>query len=251
MKMKLISAFTASALLGSHAQAESDSTNDSDISIGVSLINQSSEYLQGKSENATMPLIEARWKTIFISGDRVGSFFAGGDHWVLALTTGLDHVGDKDRGDSEKLADMRKLDTVIVAGINAFVESSYGEFSLEVSRDISGGHEGHVAELSYSYSFTSGSWTAYPEIGVLWMSHEVSDYYYGVSEVDARVDRTQYRPGSAFIWSVGFGVSYDFYHHHSVTLSATINRLSDRLLDSPIVEKADTEGLMLGYSYSF
>ena len=47
--------------------------------------------------------------------------------------------------------------------------------------DVSGIHEGTMAEISYGYPFNVGRWMITPEVKVQWASEEVHQYYFGVT----------------------------------------------------------------------
>lgn len=245
-KIISIPAITTSALLGAQAHGE-----ESTLTIGSALMLSSSSYQKGKSVDTLIPLIEGYWDNLFISGDRAGGFIAGDDDWALAIVIGIGRTSDAKRGDSPTLKDMPSLNDVTVGGFTLFTEKISGEYSLDVAHDISGNHNGYTAELMYRYPIRAGAWTIYPELMGRWMSHEVSEYYYGVSRENSRVDRPYYRPGPAYQCHIGVSAEFSIDRHHTIDYGMGYRRLSDNIRESSIIKRAYTSHYTIGYTYTF
>jgi outer membrane protein len=72
------------------------------------------------------------------------------------------------------------------AAIMTFYEAGWGALDLHVSSDVSNKHDGTTGFLSYSYPLNYKNWELSPYLSAQWVSSEITQYYAGVSEVDAR-----------------------------------------------------------------
>ncbi|TQV88032.1 MipA/OmpV family protein [Aliikangiella coralliicola] len=236
MKILFISLF---ALYSFSAFAFSGENNkEESFILGPGVFSIESPYIGGKTQTMAFPYIEYSWGPLFIEGGTLGSHIFGGDNWGIAAAIDGDFLGDTDRGDSNQLADMQELDDVINGSIKMFYHQNWGAIELSLSKDISDNHDGSSASLSYSYVVELGNWEVIPSVGANWFSEDVSNYYYGVSLVDARANRPFYSPDSGVNYNAGISTIYSFDKNNSLMLNLTTESYSDQIKDSSIVDKS-------------
>jgi outer membrane protein len=226
-------------------------SRDAGLILGAGLMHKSSIYVEAKDEVSFYPSIDAYWGPVFFSDYKVGSYFAGNNNWALSLSYGLDNQEDLERGSSTLLKDMPTLKNVFVASINAEIHHDIGDFTTTFSIDTTNEHQGKIIELGYSYPWKSNKHSFSLELNASWISKEVSQYYYGVQFDNRVVNRPSYRPSNALNFSYGVNYDYALSANQFLFASVYLNHLSDEIKDSPIVDKAQSQALLVGFIYKF
>jgi outer membrane protein len=226
-------------------------SKDTELIIGAGFMYRSSIYVEAKDEVSFYPSIDAYWGPVFFSDYKVGSYFAGNNNWALSLSYGLDNQEDLERESSALLKDMPTLKNVFVASIKGEIHHDLGDFTTTFSIDTSNEHQGKIIELGYSYPWISNKHSFSLEFNASWISKEVSQYYYGVQLDSSVVNRPYYQPSNAL--NLSYGVNYDYALSANQFLFASVylNQLSDEIKNSPIVEKAESHALLVGFIYKF
>jgi len=111
--------FSQCLLAGTASTSTASNSHDNDsaeYAIGLLANSTTSVYRGGENQTQLFPYFEWSWGPLFFQEGTFGSYLAGGEHWGLAASIGLDFLGDSERGDSDELADMNDLDDVISGG---------------------------------------------------------------------------------------------------------------------------------------
>ena len=223
-----------------------------DISLGMAIFHENSVYLGADGRTEELPYLSIEWGPFFFEGDSLGMFLYGGDNWWVAASVGFDMFGDTGRGDSLELKDMTELDDVYNASIMTFYEAGWGALDLQLSTDVSNKHDGTIGFLSYSYPLNYKNWELSPYLSAQWVSSEITQYYAGVSEVDARRGRPAYTSKSGTNFGLGISGEYSINNKHSVLVDLKGTMYSDELKDSPIIDTDDVVfSALVGYLYHF
>lgn len=223
-----------------------------DISLGIAVFHENSPYLGADGRTQELPFLSIEWGPLFFEGDSLGMFLYGGENWKIAVSVGFDMFGDTNRGNSLELKDMAELDDVYNASIMTFYEAGWGALDLQLSTDISNKHDGTTASLSYSYPLSYKSWELSPYLSAQWVSSEVTEYYVGVSEVDAKKGRPAYASTSGTNFGLGINGVYSINDKHSLFADLKGTLYSDELKDSPIIDTDDAVlSVIVGYLYHF
>ncbi|MCH8336326.1 MAG: MipA/OmpV family protein [Proteobacteria bacterium] len=83
------------------------------------------------------------------------------------------------------------------AGLELSLTQKWGQVTLTAVHDTLDRHQGSEVQMSYRYFIDAGSWSLSPYISWTWQDDNLSDYYFGVSEAEARPDRPAYSPGDS------------------------------------------------------
>lgn len=228
-----------------------DNDEDSNYMLGLMVASESSIYLGGDDKTQLRPFFQAEWGRYFLEGASLGVKLLEQDDMTFSAAIELDGIFQDDRGDSYELSDMESLDSVLMASLKYEYETDFGELSVALAADVSGGHDGYEAELSYSYPIMFGGWRISPEIGVSWQSKEINQYFYGVTDVDVKAGRPLYTPDAGVNFNAGIMAMYPFNQHHSLILLAEYESYSSEVTDSPIVVESSSTSFGLGYVYRF
>ena len=114
-----------------------------------------------------------------------------------------------------------------------------------------GGNKGERAKIGYGKSFSAGSFSIEPHVGMEWLSGKFVDYYYGVKPSEARAGRPAYHGKATWNVSVGSRVGYKLTEHQTVMLDVGVSHLGSGITDSPLVGKRFVPEAMIGYLYQF
>lgn len=117
--------------------------------------------------------------------------------------------------------------------------------------DVMGVHEGHNLKLEYSHKWRFNQWQHKIKIGIDWMSSDLVNYYYGISQRDTQAQSLWYQPGAANLPYLGYASSYKFDDNWAWILSAHYQQLSSKISHSPIVAKNYRYTLFTGIKYVF
>ena len=175
-----------------------------------------------------------------------------GNDWLSLGVSGSLLLGEGyDPDESDYFEGMDEIGTLYSAGLQ--LEAVWGnwEANLELQQDISGEHDGQEVEIGLFYTTSFAGFELRPELNFTWMSAEVVDYFYGVSETEARPDRAAYSPGSSFEFGVELMVQRPLGAGFTVLGLAGVSAIGGDIKDSPLVDgDYEVEGA-LGVMYSF
>ncbi|MDR6495335.1 MipA/OmpV family protein [Paraburkholderia sp. 22099] len=114
-----------------------------------------------------------------------------------------------------------------------------------------GGNKGQQAAVDFRKAFEFGKWTVEPHVDTRWLSDKYVDYYYGVTQSEARAGRPAYDGTSTLNTTIGTRVAYRLTQQQSVSLDLQVTHLGSGISDSPLVGKRFIPAARLGYMYQF
>jgi len=137
------------------------------------------------------------------------------------------------------------------AGIQVGLTRSWGELKLNWVTDTLDRHNGEEVRASYRYRFESGPWSFSPYVSWTWQDENLTDYYFGVSEAEARADRPVYSAGESQ-W-LGFGMNTAWQLTNRIVLFGNIGfaGTDTEVVNSPLVEEAGFSQVFVGGTYNF
>jgi len=137
------------------------------------------------------------------------------------------------------------------AGVELGLTQNWGELKLDWVTDTLDRHNGQEVRFSYRYRFETGPWSISPFISWTWQDANLSDYYFGVSEAEARPDRPAYAPGDSQ-W-IGFGLNTAWHVSDRIVFFGNIGfaGADTEIIDSPLVEEDAVSSAFVGGTYLF
>ena len=208
-----------------------------------------------------LPRIEISYRDLlFLDGPSLGAN-------LLALSPWSDHglqAGPiiryefkRDEDDNDALDRLGNIDESVEAG--AFMRYGVGGWSAELTlvKDIAGGHEGTVAEITTGYGFPITERVyAGMKASTTWVDDKYMQAYFGITPAQAaRSGRSQYDASGGFKDAGLFlMLNYALTAQWSVTGLAGYRRLLGDAADSPLVEDEGSAdqfmtGLAIGYRF--
>ena len=235
--------------------------DDDRWSVGVGLSARQSSYAGEDTRVRPFPLITFDGERVFWQG------LSAGFHVIKGETFGLDLLiaGRFDGFDIDDLgsAELRAngLDSALLddrddgmdAGVAVRWSSRAGQLKLRALADVTGKSEGQEVTLDYGYAIQLGKTTVVPGASVTWMSKDMVQYYYGITDDEVARGVAPYAPGSTVVPQISVGFQRPLGDKWKLTGAASYRFLPDEITESPLSEP-DTDssaGVMLGISRSF
>ncbi len=136
-------------------------------------------------------------------------------------------------------------------GFRAAYRSDWGKLSLSWVTDLQDNHNGDEIDLTYRYRWFGERWSVSPYASYIYSNSDLTGYYYGVSEEEAREDLPVYRPGSAATARIGINTTYRWSNRLRLFANVSLDKLDDEVSDSPLVDEDSIAMAMVGLGYAF
>ncbi|WP_245801348.1 MipA/OmpV family protein [Pollutimonas bauzanensis] len=225
-------------------------------SLGVGGMSRQQPYTGIDRDNKVLPLIQFENKYFHIFGPEIGFKLPG---LAISDTQKLDFsiIGKYDGSgyeadDAPILDGMSKRKSGFWAGARMEWNSDLVDVSAEWLADASGNSKGQRFNLSLERTWRfGGHMMLTPRVGANWQDKKYVDYYFGVRNNEARIDRPAYEGKSGVNAEVGVRGIYMFDKRHSVLLDVEVSSLAKGIKNSPLVDRSTENRVFLGYLYRF
>jgi MipA family protein len=146
---------------------------------------------------------------------------------------------------------LEKREQSLDAGIELGIKQDWGEIKLDWVTDTLDRHNGQEVRIAYRYRFETGPWSISPFISWTWQDANLSDYYFGISESEARPGRPAYSPGDSQ-W-IGFGLNTAWQVSDRIVFfgNFVFGGAESEIVDSPLVEEEGFSSAFIGGTYLF
>lgn len=232
---------------------------EAEVSIGAGVFYSKAPYAKWKGDEVTpFPFFTYKKGNFYMDGTGVGYTVlsneeaAKGYYFDVVASTQIG-IGYKSK-DSVALKGMKDRDDIAVElGATLGYYNNYGLVELTLVQDVAGAHEGVVSQLTYSLPFGSenSGFQFVPYVKATYNSEKYNNYYYGVAQGEALVNRTYYRVKADIDAALGLNVYYEFDEFWSIAINAEYKQLGDEVKQSPIVAEDNIVSAFVGLNYSF
>lgn len=270
----LLTAAIASLGLVSTAQAQGTAATASGpwkASIGAG-VGYAPDY-EGSDdyEYSFLPAINVSYRDlVFLDSNRMAIGINAVRNANFRVGPMLKYRGGRDEGDNDGLTGLGDVDYSLELGV--FAEATFGNITvgLDLSQDISEGHEGFVADLGAAYKFQmSPRLRASLGTSMTWADSNYMSAFFGMSQVQCAAfaantgmtcptdssGTTEYVADSG-IKDVGLStnVTYSFTPNVALTGIVSYKRMMEEAADSPIVADLGSKdqyfmGALLSYRF--
>lgn len=210
-------------------------------------------YSGGKATQAWLiPLISAEYKDIlYIEPLRAGVYFWGSEDRKMGLGLAIEPRFGYKAGDGARLAGMSTRGKSIEGGPAFDWDLGFVSLSASLFTDLTNSSRGESARLyAYRQIVKNETWKIGAFVGIDRMSHRVSNYFFGVNELEASPDRPAFHTGSATNATAGFDGRYRLDKDYSVLFGLQQTRLGHEVAHSPIVETRQATVAWLGLAWN-
>ena len=197
-----------------------------------------------------IPLYLYEGKYVFAHGTSGGIHFVRNDAFEFNLYARYRFQKlDPDR--NAYYEGLEKREQTIDAGLQFGVKQKWGDAKINWTTDTLNRHGGQEVQLSYRYRFEAGAWSISPFVSWSWQDDKLTNYYFGVSEAEARPDRPAYLPGESQWLSFGLNTSWRMSDRIVFFGNIGFGGTDSEVTDSPIVDENGYTAAFIGGSYVF
>lgn len=251
MKTKFIIPLILFILCSTNVMAEGQSAgNNSHWTLGIGAVYSDSPYRGMDNEMSPFPQISYRGERFFLRGTQLG-FNLVKDKGVTLSMIGNYRLQGYDSSDSSFLQGMNDRENTLEAGMSAALQTHFGQIKLSILSDLMNEHNGQEIRLSLLKRYRFNKWIFTPSLSARWQSNEMVDYYYGVTQAEATVNRSSYEADSSIIFQFGILANYMMTDNWFLTGRLSTSLLPDEITKSPIVNNDITTNGFMGISYRF
>ncbi|HVK56597.1 MAG TPA: MipA/OmpV family protein [Burkholderiales bacterium] len=252
----LVVGLCASAVTAVAAEPTDVGPPSTSWSLGLGGMSRQKPYAGIDRENKAIPLLQLENKYVHIFGPVIELKLPSLDisdsqklnFSIVGKYDGSGHEAD----DAPILDGMSKRKGGFWAGAKMEWSSDLVDVSAEWLADASGNSKGQRFNLGLERTWRFGRHMMLtPRVGASWQDKKYVDYYFGVRDDEARIDRPAYEGKSGVNAEVGARGIYMFDKRHSVLLDVEVSSLPKEIKDSPLVDRSTENRVFFGYLYRF
>ena len=221
---------------------------------GILTENSRSPFIGDETETSSMPMINYIGERFSFVGGKIQYGLISGEKSETYLVSQIRqhqfYSASLDSGD-DRIDGMQNRDSAFELGTGLKIQTTQGQYVLEGLVDIAGVHDGFELTARYSYPRQFGRWLLEPAIGVQLQSSNLTNYYHGVMDSEAQLDRPSYEAGQAINKIAMLTVGYQVNAKLLALAGLEQIELNTAITDSPIVSMNHVRKVFLGLIYTF
>ena len=227
----------------------------SSIGIGYGV---TTDIYKSDENGHVLPLVDLEYDNFFLKGATVNGFSLGynlyqDDFYTLSLYVkpfGGYKMDADDMKSGYRSIDDREHKVMGGAGIGIYT----GIYDIEMTAAVDYGKEGGniVFQLTRPY-FVNSDLVIIPSVNFVYFNSDYIDYYFGVDRHEAygKLAGKTYEGDSGYTFGFNITSSYRLTDSFSILGFAGVNRLSNEIKDSPIVDDSMVYFVGTGVVYTF
>ncbi|KZY73941.1 hypothetical protein A3739_02645 [Oleiphilus sp. HI0067] len=154
-----------------------------------------------------------------------------------------------DADDSDFLKGMKDRDRSLDGGFSLGLQrEDIARLELEYMHDTLSHHKGSETSIQLSRQFNKGPFFFVPEVSAHYLNQKLVDYYYGVEQNEATLERGRYEGRSGWNYRADLNFSTPILFGGFTRLDLGYIWYSNSITDSPIVDQ--TEGYNIRFAYT-
>lgn len=257
-KLGRISVFAAMLICSvpAFAQGATDGEPSSTWALGVGVISKQQPYTDIDRDNQVFPLLQYENKYVQIFGPQIGFKLPGLDigesqRLNFSIVGKYDGSGYEAK-DARILRGMDERKGGIWVGAEVEWKNELADVKAAWLTDASSHSKGQKFSLGVEKTWHFGEHMMLtPRVEASWHDKKYIDYYYGVTDSEARADRLAYTGKAGTSAEVGVRGIYMFDQTHSLFMDVSVSSLPKEIKDSPLVDSSTENRILLGYIYRF
>jgi len=234
-----------------HAQDEEKQK----LTIGAGIYVQTQPYKDVDEIILPTPVIFFDNGLFYVRWSRAGVYFLGDKQddyaWGFSLTTQPRTYKYK-ASDSPFLLGLDEKKSTWEGGLafSASMDKAYIE--IMALTDMLDRYESWIVKTEVGYNFEFKDISFYPSIIVVYQSSEFLDYYYGISNQEAKTSLyDRYNTNNDFQLGIQTYIKYPLTNNFSTLINLRVDRLSNEAINSPIVHDDYIFSGMASLIYNF
>ncbi|MGL5122674.1 MAG: MipA/OmpV family protein [Fusobacteriaceae bacterium] len=205
------------------------------------------------SKAFALPLFDIEYNDFYIKGLSVGYNLYKNDDFTMSLFFDpLTGYAVKSKDMKEGYNKIEDRDAQAMFGAAAEINTGINEIRTAVS--FQAGKDGGNGKWSIYRAFKADKFVIIPSIYTSYFTSDYTDYYFGVSSSEASKNKyinKSYNAGGAMSIGMALAGEYSFSEKLSIMMFLGVERFSDEIKNSPIVENDVILMTGLGAKYYF
>ncbi|MFC4879111.1 MipA/OmpV family protein [Microbulbifer halophilus] len=220
--------------------------------VGMGVIGRNSPYLDSDTNVVqAFPVVTYFGERLQWIGPSLRYGVLGSDRLRLAVTASY-RMGAYEEKDAEILEGLGDRDDTVFGGVALTYEGPAGtEFDLRYQHDLLDRFGGGTASASVSRGFQFGRLRLMPSLGVNWLSGDLANYDFGVPTSAAIPGRPAYTVGNSYTIEASMGGMFELSERWRLALNVAMEKLDNKITDSPIVDEDYVVTGFAAMTYSF
>ena len=221
---------------------------------GILTENSRSPFIGDENETSSIPINYIGERFSFVGGKIQYGLISAEKSETYLISQIRQHQfysASLDAGDEPGIEGMQHRDSAFELGSGLKIQTTRGQYVLEGLMDIAAVHDGFELTARYSYPKQFGRWLIEPAIGVQLQSSNLTNYYHGVRDSEAQLDRPSYKAGQAINRIAALTVGYQVNARLHALAGMEQIELDKTITDSPIVSMNHVRKVFLGLIYTF
>lgn len=220
-------------------------------SLGAAVISSPEPYVGADNETIVVPALSLSYKKFFFRGIVAGYELFERDGFTASAIARARFAG-YDADDSRFLSGMEDRRKSADLGLELdWQPSRWVGFQLTPATDVLGRSDGQEVTFDVYVPLRFGPARIEPRVGAIWQSSDFVDYYYGVRPEEARPGRPAFRGESAVHLGAGVSLFTPVARRLVLQSFVRVERLDDKIEESPIVDRKTAVTGFAALSYSF
>ena len=232
-----------------YAEQPDKQHDDNQFSLALGALASEGSYRGMDTDYLVLPFILYRTGRFAVYGPRMIYMISNPPYNVNALL-GWSFMG-YDADDSTYFDGMDDRDGTLELGLQSEIYHAWGKLSLEVTTDMLDEHSGHFIKAAYGYPMGGPKLQITPGVGVVWISENVADHYFGVRSREARADRPAYTVDDTMGWFISTSLTGSIYKNWGFFTLINLQQYSDEITDSPLIDHDYGYSAVLALTYTF
>lgn len=197
-----------------------------------------------------VPLYLYEGKYLFVRGTSGGVHMVNNDLLEINAFTRY-RFQELDPGSNAFYDGLEERKQTLGAGLQFVTSQKWGDIEVNWLTDTLDRHNGQEIEVAYRYVIDAGAWSFSPFLSWRWQDDKLTDYYFGVSEGEARPDRPAFSAGESQ-W-LGFGINTAWHFSDRIVFFGNVgfSGTDSEVRDSPLLEEDSFSAGFIGGTYTF
>ena len=223
-------------------------------SLGGGIRGGQSPYLATDNEDQRqldlIPLYLYEGRYFFARGTTGGIHVINNDKWELSAILRY-RFQSLDPDSNTFYQGLNERKQTLDGGIQAAYTGNWGRVRLNWVTDTLGNHKGEEIQLSYRYAWQWGPWVVSPFFSWSWQDDKLTNYYFGVSEAEARPDLPAFDAGESQWMTFGLNTSWQVTDRIQLFGNFAFGGTESEVINSPLVEEGGFSSVFVGGTFMF
>ncbi len=160
-------------------------------------------------------------------------------------------IGSYTPGTVPGYVSVRDRDADLQFGIRSTHYQDNNIVQLELGVDSTGRGNGVVAAWQFGHFWQLRNWNLHALLGLRYFSADIVDFYFGIDESEVSEQTAVYQADHGVLTTAEFGAAIPLNEKWVFRTNATVDRLPDSVVDSPLTQARMAYDFSVGINYIF